>query len=188
MINRDKLFEELEDVGMEYYNNIIRGNKSYTLKSFINYFYKSTPFVEFIFNLKNNIGKSVFGNKLFNVILRRQDFYYNNSETNPPKESCVDYLSRRLFSDIPFPYHFDFSTKRITIDSFDQFIIEIKLTFGYSNRMRSSRLSKSSVRRKDSKMSRTSYCSLRNLNKVSFGAQGIKMVTSSPHPSILSYF
>lgn len=69
-------------------------------------------------------------------MLNKYEFYRNNyiRINDPPPESCFDKLKRKLLTDEPSPYHYDYILLEPSQNSVDNLILSMKQMHGYGSR------------------------------------------------------
>lgn len=141
-----KLTEESQDLSDRFY-----------LRDFQTYFIEKEKFQNFINELKLTIIDKILTTEIYRAIEKRIFYYYSCSLYNPPKEPCIDYIIRILFTELPPPYKYDFKLLSPNKKSMNDMIYAIRYSYGYSDR----RSSGSYMLRKKVKHSNISVSSIK---------------------------
>lgn len=115
---------------------------NYSLREFLTYIKNDDHFTSFFYKLGIYNKTHILNPKKCDVLIRRYQYYYLNPHNpNPPKESCIEFLCRKIFTDDLPPYHYDYRPIYSTLSSFDECIRTLRLLFGYSSRPKTLKLS-----------------------------------------------
>lgn len=112
----------------------------YSIKPFIQLVSESLTFESMLNNLKISFIYRILNPSIFSHITQRQVYYVENPfrVLDPPKESCIGYIERVLFTNELPPYHFDYSLSNVSNKNTESLILTIKYIKGYGNRCKSS--------------------------------------------------
>lgn len=111
-------------------------NNGYSIRAFMNIFINSTSYEDYVDCLKNILINLTIGNDYFEVIQKRVEFYYikGNEYAKPPFEPLLSKLHRKLFTNHPAPYHYDYFIHNPKRSSLSEMIFTLRQDFGYSYR------------------------------------------------------
>lgn len=125
-------------------NNLRKSNDSntYELKYFVAYLKSSKYYQDLLISFRYLLINMILSNKVYYRISQRYNFYYLHPTSPPPPEKCFSGLTRKMFTNEPPPYHYDFRLKTPGLDSFNYIIVEIRKQIGGSKAHCSIRTSK----------------------------------------------
>lgn len=93
-----------------------------------------------LYSLRISFINQILNKKMYQIIISRQNYYISHplNILNPPRESCIKYIYRNLFThDLP-PLHFDYILPNPSTRSVDNLILALKMSNGYGFRRTSS--------------------------------------------------
>lgn len=111
-------------------------SNGYSIRAFMNIFINSTSYEDYIDCLKEILVSLSLGSEEYNVIINRMNYYYSKgSETaKPPYEPFFSKLHRKLLTNLPAPFHYDYFIHNPKKSAFSEMIFSIRKEFGYSYR------------------------------------------------------
>lgn len=145
VITEDQVFELLHNIKAtpesyqtvgEWLADIKRDDNGFIPLSELTTLLLNEPTILYILNeLKTKIIESIITFELYLSIRKKKQFFDENSLTNiqPPKEKCMTYVLRVLFSHYPPPYYCTY-TPYIHRVNIEDILYTIRQRFGYSKR------------------------------------------------------
>lgn len=92
-------------------------------------------FGNYISHLKEIIILQIVEKRNYENIINKVLFYYKDEHNNIPREDCLSFLYRKLYTKSPKPYHYDYKTSNSLISDFDEATFLLRKKFGYANRI-----------------------------------------------------
>lgn len=103
----------------------------YRLKSFISCILSCDNYKKLVSDIKKTLINVVITPSIYKTIIKRQIFYNNNNNSNLiiPREPCTTKTIRKLFSNRPEPYHYDFRLQKLSSNAINDVVK--KIIFNY---------------------------------------------------------
>lgn len=119
----------------EYYYYIINlfslQQETYSYKAFVYFFQKSCSYEAFIYRLRRDLIAFSLNDHLYSVIYNKLRIFYKDEYIIViPDEPLCDRINRRLFTDEPPPFSFDFGIQNPTDKSINQMILKLCHYYG----------------------------------------------------------
>lgn len=112
----------------------IKRNDTISLSSFYSIIIQNLTIFDPLFTLKEHLINKIIQSDFYSRILKRK-LYYNAlpPHSKPPREDCLEYITRSLFTKDPPPFYYDYEPY-VRNELPDDMLYRIRCRFGYSHR------------------------------------------------------
>lgn len=111
-------------------------SNGYSVRAFMNIFINSTSYEDYIDCLKEILVSLCLGKEEYDVIVNRMNYFYQKGSeaVKPPYEPFFSKLHRKLLTNHPPPFHYDYFIHNPKNSAFSEMIFFLRKEFGYSYR------------------------------------------------------
>lgn len=109
------------------------------MKDFLNFFKSSEYYYGIMGRLQDYIAYKILNKQLYEEVKNRFYYYYKNTTSQLPIETCFQKVFRIICLNGKNPYLYDYGVSKPTQESIKDSILMLRVAFGYSTRINSTK-------------------------------------------------